>query len=169
MSQLNSSSSVRPLKSLCQSKLLEILEKNNFHPRLINDLFKLVRDHLLLEPVLERLLTKNVMTDVTLIAFLVPSRMQLHMLGCVQIKNSTLKQIGYNCPNLRSLNLSDCVQVSNSVIRAVLQGCNMLEHLKIDRCHRVTDAAFDLHQSPFETLVSCFSLKAISLQVINMF
>jgi hypothetical protein len=63
-----------------------------------------------------------------------------------------------------SLNLSDCVQLSNTVVRAVLQGCPVLEDLRLDRCHRVTDAAFDVNQSPFLPLMGLMSLRIISLQ-----
>lgn len=41
----------------------------------------------------------------------------------------------------------------------------MLSDLNLDRCYKVTDAAFDMTESPFEALVGCLSLEAISLQV----
>ena len=56
------------------------------------------------------------------------------------------------------------MQLSNTVVRAVLQGCPVLEELRLDRCHRVTDAAFDVNQSPFQPLMGCLSLRTISLQ-----
>jgi hypothetical protein len=56
------------------------------------------------------------------------------------------------------------VQLSNTVVRAVLQGCPVLEDLRLDRCHRVTDAAFDVNQSPFLPLLGLMSLRIISLQ-----
>lgn len=69
------------------------------------------------------------------------------------------------CPTKQiSLNLSDCVQLSNSVVRAILQGCPFLSDLNLDRCRRITDAAFDVHQSPFQTLVACLSLESLSMQ-----
>lgn len=152
------------LKTLCQLKIIKIIEKNNFHPRLINDFLKAIPDHSLVEPVLERLIEKKCVTDSALIAFLVPSRTQLIMTGVTGIRNSILRQIGYNCPNLIILNLSDCVSVSNSVVRTILQGCGKLQQLFLDRCTRISDAAFDIHQSPFHTLVGCLSLEAISLR-----
>jgi Leucine Rich repeat len=46
----------------------------------------------------------------------------------------------------------------------VLQGCPVLQDLRLDRCHRVTDAAFDVNQSPFQPLIGLLSLRTISLQ-----
>jgi hypothetical protein len=89
------------LKSLCEIFLLKTLEKNNYHPKLINDLCKRV-PHPLLERIFETLLERNAITDVALLAFLIPDRTQLVMNKCVQIRNATLKQISYNCPNLVS-------------------------------------------------------------------
>lgn len=145
-------------------QLISTLEEHSFHPRMINDLCKQIPDFLL-EPVLTTLLEKKVITDTALVAFLVPSRLKLSLSGAVQIRNSTLKQIGMNCPNLKFLNLSDCIQVSNAVVRSILQGCPGLQQLSLDRCHHVTDAAFDMMQSPFHILVGCQSLEMISLQV----
>jgi hypothetical protein len=152
------------LKTLCQLKIIKIIERNDFHPRLINDLLKAIPDHSLVEPVLERLIEKKCVTDSALIAFLVPSRTQLTMTGVTGVRNSIFRQIGYNCPNLIILNLSDCVSISNSVVRTILQGCGKLQQLFLDRCIRISDAAFDIHQSLFHTLVGCLSLEAISLR-----
>jgi len=63
------------------------------------------------------------------------------------------------------LDLSNCSQVGNTVVRAILQGCPVLEDIRLDRCHRITDSAFDFSESPFERLLGCLSLEAISLQV----
>jgi hypothetical protein len=63
-----------------------------------------------------------------------------------------------------TLDLSNCAQVGNSVVRAILQGCPVLESIRLDRCHRITDSAFDVSESPFQFLVGCLSLQAISLQ-----
>jgi Leucine Rich repeat len=49
-------------------------------------------------------------------------------------------------------------------VREVLQGCPVLQDLRLDRCHRVTDAAFDVNQSPFQPLIGLLSLRIISLQ-----
>jgi bacterioferritin-associated ferredoxin len=158
-----SAGNIPTLTSLCQQKLLDFLELKDFHPKLINDLCKKLPSSLL-EFILGTLLERQAITDVALNLFLVPDRTKLMMRGAVSIRNATLKQIGLNCPNLRQLNLSDCVQVSNSVVRAILQGCPLLNDLFLDRCHRVTDAAFDVSQSPFEPLVGCLSLESISMQ-----
>lgn len=64
-----------------------------------------------------------------------------------------------------TLDLSNCSQVGNTVVRAILQGCPVLEDIRLDRCHRITDSAFDFSESPFERLLGCLSLEAISLQV----
>lgn len=63
-----------------------------------------------------------------------------------------------------TLDLSNCSQVGNTVVRAILQGCPVLEDIRLDRCHRITDSAFDFSESPFELLLGCLSLEAISLQ-----
>ena len=92
---------VEPLKNLCQDVIITFIEKNNYHPRLINDLCKRV-PHRLLERIFQILLERNVMTDVALLAFLIPDRTQLSMSKAVQIRNATFKQIYYNCPQLVS-------------------------------------------------------------------
>ena len=75
------------------------------------------------------MLEKGLITDVTLLAFLVPNRHFLKINQAKQIRNSIFKQIGLNCPNLVKIDLSDCIQVSNSVIRSILQGCPILEDM----------------------------------------
>ena len=64
-----------------------------------------------------------------------------------------------------TLDLSNCSQVRNSVVRVILQGCPVLEDIRLDRCLRITDSAFDFSESPFQLLLGCLSLEAISLQV----
>ena len=159
------SGKVPSLERQCQDALILALAKlePQYHARKINDLCKCLPGHLL-EPILASLLEQNRITDVALSMFLVPERLHLSMNGIVQIKNSTFKQIGYSCPNLVSLNLSDCVQLSNSVVRAILQGCPSLAKMRLDRCRRITDAAFDINQSPFQSLLGCLSLKSLSMQ-----
>eukprot|EP01041_Mallomonas_annulata_P004023 gene4023-8012_t len=157
------SNQIGSLQSICIENLIRILEQHQCHPKLINDICKWLPDHLL-EPIFYHLVEKKVLTDVTLIQFLIPSRSRLHMRGTTNIMNSTLKQIGYNCPNLISLDLSDCSQVCNAVVREILHGCPNLSTLTLDRCYRVTDAAFDIYQSPFAILHGCSSLQSISLQ-----
>lgn len=181
---------IATLEKLCQRVLADEAVKHG--SKKINELCKRIPSHLL-ESILESLLDRNQVTDVALNMFLVPSRTKLVMNGFCKIKNSTLKQIGYSCPNLvsfsgnhplsiklckferlihflyslslqLSLNLSDCVQLSNTVVREVLQGCPVLQDLRLDRCHRVTDAAFDVNQSPFQPLIGLLSLRTISLQ-----
>ena len=152
------------LTRLCLDKLVLLMEtESNFHPKTIKEFCKIIPMSLMI-PVFDILQEKGVVTDVILLLSLVPTRTSLSLAASLHIKNSTLKQIGYNCPNLTKLDLSDCVQVSNTVVRIVLQGCPVLSEIKLDRCHRVTDAAFDMSQSPFEALVGCLSLEAISLQ-----
>lgn len=90
---------VPTLKSLCQNVIIDVMEKHNYHPRLINDICKRV-PHTLLERVFQILLERNVITDVALLAFLIPDRTQLNMSKAVQIKKATFKQISYNCPHL---------------------------------------------------------------------
>ena len=87
------------LKHLCQDVIINFIEKNNYHPRLINDVCKRV-PHPLLERVFQILLERNVMTDVALLAFLIPDRTQLKVCNAIHIRNSTFKQISYNCPHL---------------------------------------------------------------------
>ena len=129
--------SVDRLESICLIRLCQLLEENKFHPKLINDLCKDLPDHHL-EPILQYLIEKQVITDVTLMQFLIPSRSRLHMHGIIHIKNYTLKAIGYNCPNLLYLDLCGCIQVSNAVVRVILHGCHHLQTLGLDKCHRVT-------------------------------
>ena len=159
------SGKVPSLERQCQDALILSLAKldQQYHAKKINDLCKCLPGHLL-EPILASLLEQNRITDVALSMFLVPERLHLTMNGIVQIKNSTFKQIGYNSPNLVSLNLSDCVQLSNSVVRAILQGCPSLAKMRLDRCRCITDAAFDINQSPFQSLLGCLSLKSLSMQ-----
>lgn len=179
------------LTTICQGKIMELLEQERFHGRLVNDLCKYVPDYLL-EPIFRVLLERGVVTDTALLAYLVPSRLSLKINQARSIRNSTFRQIGLNCPDLVSiknsnqgfllsqvltvypvspsisqvtLDLSNCSQVGNSVVRAILQGCPVLEDIRLDRCHRITDSAFDFSESPFERLLGCLSLEAISLQV----
>ena len=157
---------VPSLQFLCLEKILSVVEARKFHPQLINDLCKYLQStQHLLNPILEYLVEKKVITDVALSAFLVPDRSHLNLANCPHIKKSTLKQIGYNCHNLLFLDLSDCQQVSNAVVRGVLAGCGSLRELRLDRCRLVTDSAFDTDQSPFHMLVGCQSLENISMQV----
>jgi hypothetical protein len=97
----SSSNQIPSLINLCIDKLIQILESSNYHPQQINELCKILSpfQHLL-DPILVQLLQKKAITDVALIAFLVPDRHQLVCPEVVHIKNSTLKMIGYNCPNL---------------------------------------------------------------------
>lgn len=95
---------VPSLQYLCQDAILAIVEKNKYHPRLINDLCKRV-PHPLLDALFTSLLARNAITDVALLAFLVPDRTQLNMSKAVQIRNSTFKQISLNCPHLVSLDI----------------------------------------------------------------
>ena len=87
--------------NLCIDKLIDLLRASSYHPQQINELCKLLSpfQHLL-DPILVQLLHKKAITDVALIAFLVPDRHQLVCPEVIHIKNSTLKMIGYNCPNL---------------------------------------------------------------------
>lgn len=153
------------LVGLCQLRVLELLAESNYSSRLINDLCRALPMHLL-DPVLAALVDDNpaALTDSALLAFLVPHRVTLNLHKCNAIRNSTLKQIAYNCKDLRALNLSDCLQVCNAVVRVILVECPVLEELRLDRCHRVTDSAFDMSQSPFQVLAGCLSLQAISLK-----
>jgi hypothetical protein len=95
------SASIPSLINLCIDKLIDLLQSSNYHPQQINELCKILSpfQHLL-DPILVQLLQKKAITDVALIAFLVPDRHQLVCPEVVHIKNSTLKMIGYNCPNL---------------------------------------------------------------------
>ena len=160
-------SRVPSLVQLSMKSIISTLQKYKYSEKLINDVCKQIPDHLL-DPILEELQDKRIITDVSLTFFLSPTRWLVSLPAAIQLRNSTLKQIGYNCPNLRSLDLSDCTQVSNSVVRTVLQRCPLLSELRLDRCHRVTDSAFDVAESPFCTLLGCLSLEMISLQVIKI-
>jgi hypothetical protein len=163
---------------------MRILEEGEMYVQMINELCKYLQGcpHLL-EPILQFLLSRKAVTDVALLAFLVPDRLHLSITGVSSIRNSTLKMIGGNCPNMVrkcnnvingltvrnpqvSLNLSDCVQISNAVIRNILTGCPSLREIHLDRCIRVTDAAFDPNMNPFDPLRGCYSLENISLQVV---
>jgi len=95
-------SEIPTLTELAIDKLKHLLGANRLQPKLINDVCKILPDHLL-EPILEYLLNEKFITDVALIQFLVPSRTRLHMPGATNIMNSTIKQIGYNCPYLVKL------------------------------------------------------------------
>lgn len=165
MAELSLVINMQSLVGLCQSKILTILEVNQYSPKLINDLCRVIPMHLL-DPILSSLVNRNpkLITDSALLAFLVPNRISLDLRRSIHLRNSTLKQIGYNCRELKCLNLSDCVQLSNAVVRVILIECSSLEELRLERCHRVTDAAFDMQQSPFQVLAGCLSLKAISLK-----
>lgn len=154
---------VETLEQICIKRLLIVLDDNMFHPKLINDLCKGLPEHIL-EQILQCLLRRKAITDITLLQFLVPSRSYLHMAGSHKIMNSTLKQIGINCPNLKSLDLSDCAQVSNAVVQDILKNCPKLETLVLDKCKRITDAAFDKCASIFEPLLALLSIRSISLQ-----
>ena len=96
--------SIKPLQSHCIDTLITVLESHHFHPKMINDICKWLPDHFL-EPIFYYLVEKKVITDVTLIQFLIPSRRELRLIGVNNILNSTLKQIGYNCPHLVSFNI----------------------------------------------------------------
>mmetsp|Transcript_8517 Transcript_8517/g.12715 ORF Transcript_8517/g.12715 Transcript_8517/m.12715 type:complete len:419 (-) Transcript_8517:187-1443(-) len=160
--------SVPTLQELCIRRLMVTLEETNFHPQAINELCKLLSNcQHLLDPILEYLLSHRAVTDVALIAFLVPDRLVLDIAKVANVRNSTLKMIGFNCPNLVHLNLSDCIQVSNAVVRSILHGCPRLREVHLNRCVRVTDSAFDAAMSPFDIMQGCFSLENISLQGCN--
>lgn len=157
---------VPSLTSMSLDTILTLVQMHKYHPQVINDLCRYLQgaQHLL-NPILESLIQKKVITDVALVAFLVPDRYYLTLASCSHIKKSTLKQIGYNCPHLVSLDLSDCAQVSNAVVRSILTGCGCLREFHLNRCRMVTDSAFEPEQSPFLLLVGCQSLETISMQV----
>lgn len=87
------------LTTICQGKIMELLEQSEFHGRLVNDLCRYVPDYLL-EPIFRVLLEKGVVTDTALLAYLVPNRLSLKINQARSIRNSTFRQIGMNCPNL---------------------------------------------------------------------
>jgi hypothetical protein len=89
------------LVETCIQNILLILEEMNHHPQAINDLCRSLSccQHLL-NPILQALIDKKVVTDVSLIAFLVPDRRCLDVAGVNHVKNSTLKLIGFHCPNM---------------------------------------------------------------------
>jgi len=154
---------VPTLVSICHDKIIKLLEQSKFYGKHVNDLCKYVPTHLL-EPIFVILIEKGIITDTSLLAYLVPNRTTLKINKAIQIRNSIFKQIGFNCPYLLLLDLSDCVQVSNSVIRIILQNCHILSELYLNRCHRITDKAFNFIESPFLNLLGCLSLELISLQ-----
>ena len=94
---------VLTLRELCLNKLMLILEECEMHAHMVNDICKYLDGcpHLL-EPILHFLLEKKAVTDVALLAFLVPDRLHLDITGVSSIRNSTLKMIGGNCPHLVS-------------------------------------------------------------------
>jgi hypothetical protein len=101
LASLTSSSAVPSLVNICLEKLIDLLELTDFHPHQINELCKVLSDFQhLLDPILVQLLNRKAITDVALLAFLVPDRLQLVCPEVIKIKNSTFKMIGYNCPNL---------------------------------------------------------------------
>ena len=154
---------VPTLVSICHDKIIKILEQTKFYGKHVNDLCKYVPTHLL-EPIFTILIEKGIITDTSLLAYLIPNRTTLKLHKLKHIRNSIFKQIGFNCPYLSLLDLSDCLQVSNSVIRIILQNCHILSELYLNRCHRITDQAFDFLESPFYHLLGCLSLELISLQ-----
>ena len=87
------------LTTICQGKIMDLLEQSEFHGRLVNDLCRYVPDYLL-EPIFRVLLEKGVVTDTALLAYLDPSRLSLKINQARSIRNSTFRQIGMNCPNL---------------------------------------------------------------------
>lgn len=112
---------VKSLTDICLRSIIHIIEESRFNHKVINDFCKVIPSHLL-DSVFDILQEKRIVTDVTLMLFLIPSRRKLSLTSSNHLRNSTLKQIGINCPFLRELDLSDCVQVSNTVVRIVLQG-----------------------------------------------
>lgn len=68
-------------------------------PRLINELCKTLPEPAT-EPFLQMLLSEGLVTDVALLSFLMPYRTCIRLTGMCQLRNSTLKQLGYLCPNL---------------------------------------------------------------------
>ena len=90
---------IPPLTSMCQINILNILKEESYHPRIINHLCKYIPGFVM-EPILESIIECKAITDVALLAFLVPSRVKLNLLSISTLRNSTLKQIGLNCPNM---------------------------------------------------------------------
>ena len=100
MKRNKSAVTIPSLTEICLKTLGNVLEENRSNARIINEVCKRLPSHFL-DPLMEDLLQKkNVITDASLLQFLVVSRSRLLMPGVVHIRNSTLKQIGYNCPNL---------------------------------------------------------------------
>ena len=93
------------LSYLCIETISFYLEDLHSNIQIINELCKTLSSFQhLLNPLLEILLKKQVITDVALIQFLVPNRYELICPHINYIKKSTLKMIGYNCINLVSFN-----------------------------------------------------------------
>ena len=157
---------MKSLQHLCLDSLLCSLDLRCFTARYLHELCRHLPPHIC-DPILEKLHAQGLVTDGILMEFLNPSRTALSLPGATQIRNALLRQVGFHCPHLMYLDLSGCSQVGNSVIRGILQTCLRLTRLRLDGCHRISDAAFDMYQSPFQALEGCQSLELISLQGCN--
>jgi hypothetical protein len=157
---------IKSLQHLCLEVVLENIDLRSFTPRYLHMLCRHLPAHIC-EPILEKIHALGLVTEGILVDFLSPSRSTLSLPGATQLRNSLLKQIGFHCPHLLYLNLSGCHQVGNSVIRGILQTCLKLTGLRLDGCHRISDSAFDMYESPFQSMEGCQSLELISLQGCN--
>ena len=89
------------LRGRCIDAILRHLKEGGFDPQDINDLCRnLSPFQHILNPILEALIVMKGVTDVALLAFLIPERLTLSLQDLSFLKNSTLKMIGYNCVEL---------------------------------------------------------------------
>jgi hypothetical protein len=87
------------LKCLCQQKILESLADRSFYPKDVHELCSVLPPEVA-DALFQKLFEQKAFTDEILLAFLVPERHFLRLGGLVNIRNSTFKQIAFNCPNL---------------------------------------------------------------------
>ncbi|THU62775.1 hypothetical protein C4D60_Mb01t08690 [Musa balbisiana] len=64
---------------------------------------------------------------------------ELSLLYCPRMGNSSLREVGSGCSLLKALHLVDCSSINDDGISAVAQGCRSLRKLHVRRCYEVGD------------------------------
>ncbi|KAL6064117.1 Dynein regulatory complex subunit 6 [Balamuthia mandrillaris] len=79
----------------------------------------------------------------------------LNLTHCLNIGNSTVRQIAKYSPNVHSLDLSTCEEITDSALLFLGNRCKNLRKLSLSRCRRVTDKALvQILKSTGQTLQS---------------
>lgn len=69
---------------------------------------------------------------------------ELVLVGCRDVGNEGISQLGQHQPNLKHLDISGCVDVSDAGLACIANHLNKLEILRVNKCRLLTDSSIAL-------------------------